>query len=306
MPEQSTEIVQVQNVLITGQPTAALQRASEIVQMMAQKCSGPKYVAIIPTKEGPKRYPRVEWWTTVGASLGLFPHEIACRRLVRQYKDEIVYEAIVEVRHGETPITRASAICSSTEANWQQADEYAIRSMAITRATGKAFRIGLSFLAVMAGLEPTPAEEMPTAQTVPPQPQQQAPQPPPQPQQQQVIDGSQPLRKNTRIADAFILKTGTGSRGPWTLYGITDAEGVMYTTFNATDYQVALECKTTQAAVLLEYTQTNRGARLLTIKSLAATAPPPPVAPSQPPQMDPGVQEYLDQKYPPPEEEVPF
>ena len=33
--------------------------------------------------------------------------------------------------------------------------------MAITRASGKAYRIPLSFLAVMAGLEATPAEEIP-------------------------------------------------------------------------------------------------------------------------------------------------
>jgi len=33
--------------------------------------------------------------------------------------------------------------------------------MSITRASGKAYRIPLSFLAVMAGLEVTPAEEMP-------------------------------------------------------------------------------------------------------------------------------------------------
>ena len=33
--------------------------------------------------------------------------------------------------------------------------------MAITRATGKAYRIPLSFLAVMAGLAPTNAEEIP-------------------------------------------------------------------------------------------------------------------------------------------------
>jgi len=32
--------------------------------------------------------------------------------------------------------------------------------MAITRATAKAYRIGLSFLATFAGLEPTPAEEI--------------------------------------------------------------------------------------------------------------------------------------------------
>lgn len=36
-----------------------------------------------------------------------------------------------------------------------------MRSMAVTRATGKAFRLGFSWVMVMAGYSPTPAEEMP-------------------------------------------------------------------------------------------------------------------------------------------------
>ena len=52
-------------------------------------------------------------------------------------------------------------MCSNREERWRNADEYAIKSMSITRASGKAYRIPLSFLAVMAGLEVTPAEEMP-------------------------------------------------------------------------------------------------------------------------------------------------
>ncbi|MDP7475517.1 MAG: hypothetical protein QF859_06100, partial [Candidatus Marinimicrobia bacterium] len=47
------------------------------------------------------------------------------------------------------------------EDQWKDAPEYSIKSMAITRATGKAYRIPLSFLAVMAGLAPTNAEEIP-------------------------------------------------------------------------------------------------------------------------------------------------
>lgn len=136
------------------QPTAALKKAESLVSYMAEKCTGPEYIADIQGKQ----YPRCDWWTTVGAGLGLFPREESCRKLDRT--GVVAYEATVGVYNGDQCVTRASAICSSEEPTWDGRDEYAVRSMAITRATGKAYRIGLSFLAVMADLEPTPAEEM--------------------------------------------------------------------------------------------------------------------------------------------------
>ena len=138
-------------------PIEALQKAQTVVQWMAEKCKGPAYISMIQGRQ----YPKVDWWTTVGMSLGLFPVEVSNDRIRDQ--EDICYLAVVEVRHGDQLVTRASAICSSKEEPWADRDEHAIRSMAATRATGKAFRIGLSGLAVLAGLEPTPAEEMPAA-----------------------------------------------------------------------------------------------------------------------------------------------
>lgn len=136
-------------------PGPALRTAETIVAMVAKKCVGPKFIAPIQGKN----YPKVEWWTTVGAVLGLFPREESNVKLARD--GEVAFEATVGVYRGDKLVTRASAICSSREKRWGHADEYAVRSMASTRATGKAYRIGLSFLAVMAGLEATPAEEIP-------------------------------------------------------------------------------------------------------------------------------------------------
>jgi hypothetical protein len=64
------------------------------------------------------------------------------------------------------------------ERTWSQRDAYARRSMAITRATGKAFRLGFSWIMTLAGYEPTPWEEMPAEITNPaPQQTQQKPAP---------------------------------------------------------------------------------------------------------------------------------
>lgn len=139
-------------------PIKAIEEAQAIISAMSNKCQGDKFIANIQGK----KYPKVEWWTTVGAVKGLFPYLVSNVRLDRE--DELIYEARVEIRNvlNQQAITSAEAVCSSKESRWRGRDEYAIKSMAQTRATAKAYRIGLSFLAVMAGLEPTPAEEVPS------------------------------------------------------------------------------------------------------------------------------------------------
>lgn len=152
--EQELEIVSP-TALFSRDPEEAFREAERLVSVVARRCTGPGYLVNIRGKQ----YPKIEWWTTVAASLELFPRTVFARRLNRE--DEIAYEARVEVHHSGSVISAGEALCSNLEARWQQADEYAIKSMAITRASGKAYRIPLSFLAVMAGLEATPAEEMP-------------------------------------------------------------------------------------------------------------------------------------------------
>jgi hypothetical protein len=140
--------------LFSKDPEQAFKDAQRLVNVVAGKCSGPGYMVNIKGK----LYPKIEWWTTISASLGLFPQVVFAKRLDRE--DEVAYEAKVAVYLQDQIIASGEAMCSNKEARWQNADEYAIKSMAITRASGKAYRIPLSFLAVMAGLEATPAEEM--------------------------------------------------------------------------------------------------------------------------------------------------
>lgn len=72
------------------------------------------------------------------------------------------WEACVEVR---TPagvvVGRAEAMCSRAESTWATRDDYALRSMAETRAESRAFRRAIGWIVHLAGYNPTPAEEMP-------------------------------------------------------------------------------------------------------------------------------------------------
>lgn len=153
-PIQST--VDNHQALFSHDPERAYKEAQRLVSVVANRCTGPGYLVNIKGKQ----YPKIEWWTSVSASLGLFPRVLYSKRLERE--GEIAYEAKVEVHRNGQIVASGEAMCSSREARWQHADEYAIKSMSITRASGKAYRIPLSFLAVMAGLEVTPAEEMPS------------------------------------------------------------------------------------------------------------------------------------------------
>ena len=152
-PVQSS--VDNHRALFSHDPEQAYREAQRLVNVVASMCTGPGYLVNIRGKQ----YPKIEWWTSVSASLGLFPRVLYSKRLDRE--DEIAYEAKVEVHRNGQIIASGEAMCSNREERWRNADEYAIKSMSITRASGKAYRIPLSFLAVMAGLEVTPAEEMP-------------------------------------------------------------------------------------------------------------------------------------------------
>jgi hypothetical protein len=72
------------------------------------------------------------------------------------------WEARVEARtrSGEV-VGAAEAECLTTESQWRNRHDYALRSMAQTRAASKALRLPLGFIVQLAGFNPTPADEMP-------------------------------------------------------------------------------------------------------------------------------------------------
>jgi hypothetical protein len=105
---------------------------------------------------GQKRYVQVEGWNTLGAMLGITARERDVHPIENGWE---AYVELLRVSDGAI-IGGASAICTRLERNWADRDEYAVRSMTVTRATGKAFRLSFSWIMSLAGYEPTPAEEM--------------------------------------------------------------------------------------------------------------------------------------------------
>ncbi len=114
------------------------------------------------TKIGKKRHVHIEGWTALAALLNITPHE----ENVERSEDGSGYTATVQLRRlsDGMQVSRASAECNRTETKWEDRDDYALRSMAVTRATGKACRLAFSWIMVLGGYSPTPAEEMPSAE----------------------------------------------------------------------------------------------------------------------------------------------
>jgi hypothetical protein len=148
---------------------------------------------------GRKPHVEVAGWQACGALLGalggqpLHAEVVWCRRVVdgdgkperttytaevKHYKkvdgrrehvstttydvDGYSYEARVEIRTPAAVVVGvAEAGCYRSEQKWGTSDEYAVRSMAETRAESRAWRRAAGWLVAIAGYNPTPAEEMP-------------------------------------------------------------------------------------------------------------------------------------------------
>lgn len=106
-----------------------------------------------------KNYVNVEGWQIAGAFTGVIP----IVESVQSLSQGNVYKYRAEVslcdRDGNK-VGYGVAICTNKEKGKEAFDEYAVASMAQTRAVGKAFRMKIGWLLKIAGYETTPAEEM--------------------------------------------------------------------------------------------------------------------------------------------------
>lgn len=115
-------------------------------------------MAVSLNKQKPEaKYIKIEGWNTLGAFLNVKPIE----KEVREIKPGVWCASvdIVSRTSGEI-LSNNSAICSKQESAKGYMTDNQLRSLAITRATGKAYRTAFSWIAALADFEPTPAEEM--------------------------------------------------------------------------------------------------------------------------------------------------
>lgn len=130
---------------------------------------------------GEKDYVLVEAWQTACR----IQNENTFTQIIADMKDETTGDCVIHARawiennEGKV-IARADGYCSTGEPRWAKQPYYARASMAQTRALGKVIRTRHAWIMVMAGYEPTPAEEMEDIPLVVPEPPRQNPQIPAQ------------------------------------------------------------------------------------------------------------------------------
>ncbi len=165
MPEQSQalQVRQVQPVGLfgTNDPASVVEKATGVANALKGVIVKQGLVSKISGKE----YPRCEAWTLLGTMLGVFPVTVWTKQV------EGGWEARVEARTRDGAIIGAAeAQCLRGEKNWANRDDFALRSMAQTRATAKCLRMPLGFVMTLAGFEATPAEEMASDHPIKPEP----------------------------------------------------------------------------------------------------------------------------------------
>lgn len=165
-------------------PGALVQGAADIAAELAHVIDRQNLTSVIQGR----KHVRVEGWTTLGIMLGVVAREVSTTETDGVYTSTV---ELVRMSDGAC-LSRASAECGADDEKdrygkpvWANRPRYARRSMAQTRATGKACRLAFSWIMSLAGYEPTPAEEMPppteTAQEQAPAPaRQQRPSPGPE------------------------------------------------------------------------------------------------------------------------------
>jgi hypothetical protein len=135
----------------TDDPDAILEKASRVAATLVKLVD--KQGLVVDIKG--KKFPKVEAWQTLAAMLSV---NAVCE-WTRPVEGGWEARVVVYNRSGQM-IAAAEAQCTTKEFGKNKWEDYAIRSMAATRAASKAYRSNLGYIMVLAGYQATPAEEI--------------------------------------------------------------------------------------------------------------------------------------------------
>jgi len=229
MSEALAIVERTETALDRPHPREVIRQATEEANVLAEVIDGQKLFTNIQGR----RYVRVEGWTTLATLRGCLPREVAVHEMPEgRYIAEV---ELVRMSDGMV-LTRASAECGGDGDNiWKGRPANARRSMAITRATGKACRIAFAWVLSLAGrYETTPAEEMDHVENPAPvrvdPPRKEWPAKGVPPPSASHSDGA-PVWRGKFVK--METKNGKKPNGdPWTLYKFIGSDGEAFGTFS--------------------------------------------------------------------------
>jgi hypothetical protein len=159
--------------LASEAPAAIAHRAMEVAEQLKSILTRGELTIRIPGPNGAagREFVRIEGWQAIGSMLGLS----TVADWTRPLPENMGWEARVTLLdpHGRA-LASGEAMVGRDENTWRNRADYALRSMAQTRATGKAYRSAFGWIMSMAGYAATPAEEVdaPEDRSDPPPPRQ--------------------------------------------------------------------------------------------------------------------------------------
>lgn len=160
-PKKEEEIAEVVEVQLHEQdvlnPQVDMSTKMKIAGSIADSLKNvvEKQGLAVELKKGQPKYVTVEGWNTLGTILGITP--VTEEVVPFPTKARFGFKARVSIYNNGNCLATAEAI--ATSAGFQK-EEYAVYSMAQTRALGKAYRMALSWIMKLAGYSATPKEEM--------------------------------------------------------------------------------------------------------------------------------------------------
>ena len=150
-------------ILMAFEPEAALARGAAASKALLRLLEINREAFIVSI--GGKPFLRFEAWQTVGAFFGCTPRVTRVTAMDNPDGPRIGYLAHAVVLDAAGKIRGAAeSSCLFAESSWRRWDkaelDNAVRSKAQTRACSKALRSVFAWVVVLAGYDPTPAEEM--------------------------------------------------------------------------------------------------------------------------------------------------
>lgn len=157
MEEKALTVIPGQHELTPASPQEQVNKAHEMAKILQGVVT---QAGLSINLGGKKPHLQFEAWQTIGRFFNCTPITEWTKPMWHEEKI-VAWEAKVNVIDSTgRVIASAESMCGKDEPNWKTKPAFAMRSMAQTRAAGKALRSVFAFVAVLAGYSPTPAEEM--------------------------------------------------------------------------------------------------------------------------------------------------
>jgi hypothetical protein len=152
----ANQLTKINNSTLTLDPALAISEGTKAANALMELV-GQRNLSV---NISGKKYLKFEAWQTIARFYGYTVKTASCEFI--KYNGTQGFEAKAQVIQTSNAriVGAAEAICLNDEPNWKNRPLYALKSMAQTRASAKALRQVLAWVAVLAGFEGTPAEEM--------------------------------------------------------------------------------------------------------------------------------------------------